>query len=211
MLIAEDDPNASCCLPVDCGQDMQYYECTPSCKNTCENFSNPEAKCQCGPPGCFCRKDMVKRADGKCVFASQCPVKAICRANAKFSLCESPCRPTCENPAPAPCNQPCVAGCFCEPGFVEDVDGRCVHFRNCSNMLRPVSCKPDEQYYECTPTCNNTCEHLNDPGVKCQCGQPGCFCRKGLVKGPDGKCVFPSQCPEPLNYFRLKTGTFHPM
>ncbi|GFW21182.1 hypothetical protein TNCV_1948071 [Trichonephila clavipes] len=56
-----------------CGVDEEYYQCTPSCKNTCENFRNPTALCQCGPPGCFCKKGLVMRADGKCVRPNQCP------------------------------------------------------------------------------------------------------------------------------------------
>ncbi|GIY11692.1 zonadhesin [Caerostris darwini] len=173
-----------------CGQDEEYYECTPSCKNTCEHFNNPGVKCQCGPPGCFCKRGLIKRMDGKCVLPSQCPVKAICRANAQFSMCKSPCRPTCKNPSPAPCNERCVSGCFCEDGYVEEEDGRCVLFQNCRK-----NCGQDEQYYECTPSCKNTCDNFNNPGVRCQCGPPGCFCKEGLVKRADGKCVHPRQCP----------------
>ncbi|GIZ02054.1 hypothetical protein CEXT_77441 [Caerostris extrusa] len=173
-----------------CGQDEEYYQCTPSCKNTCENFNNPGVKCQCGPPGCFCKKGLIKRMDGKCVLPNQCPVKVICRANAQFSMCKSPCRPTCQNPSPTPCNERCVSGCFCKDGYVEEEDGRCVLFQNCRK-----NCGQDEQYYECTPSCKNTCDNFNNPGARCQCGPPGCFCKEGLVKRADGKCVHPRQCP----------------
>ncbi|GFU22903.1 zonadhesin [Nephila pilipes] len=175
--------------PKKCGVGEQYYQCTPSCKNTCENFQNPAVLCQCGPPGCFCKEGLVKRADGKCVPPNQCPVK--CGIDEQYYQCTPRCKNTCENfrnPAiPCQCGPP---GCFCKMGLVKRSDGKCVQPKEC-----PVKCGVDEQYYNCTPGCKNTCENFNNPGVRCRCGLPGCFCREGLVRRADGKCVYPNQCP----------------
>ncbi|GFW21184.1 transposable element Tcb1 transposase [Trichonephila clavipes] len=130
---------------VQCGRDEQYYTCTPSCKNTCENCTNPAAKCACGPPGCFCREGLVKRADGKCLLPSQCPKR----------------------------------------------------------------CSVDEEYYQCTPSCKNTCKNFRNPTALCQCGPPGCFCKRGLVKRADGKCVLPNQCP--VGCRKVRRGRSHPI
>ncbi|GBN77282.1 hypothetical protein AVEN_172703-1 [Araneus ventricosus] len=180
-----------------CATDEQFYECTPNCKNTCENIYNPEAKCQCGPPGCFCKEGLVKREDGKCVPPEQCEVtpQPECNANEQFYECTPSCRNTCENFAnPAArcyCGPP---GCFCKEGLVKRADGKCVPPNQCHVKPQP-ECGADEQFYECKPSCKNTCSHFFNPGVKCRCAPPGCFCKKGLVKRSDGKCVPPSECP----------------
>ncbi|GFR00049.1 zonadhesin, partial [Trichonephila clavata] len=175
--------------PVQCGRDEQYYTCTPSCKNTCENCTNPAARCTCGPPGCFCREGLVKRADGKCVSPNQCPKR--CGVDEEYYQCTPSCKNTCKNfrnqTALCQCGPP---GCFCKRGLVKRVDGKCVSPNQC-----PVQCGRDEQYYNCTPSCKNTCENCDNPAAICTCGLPGCFCREGLVKRADGKCVPPSQCP----------------
>lgn len=62
--------------------------------------------------------------------------------------------------------------------------------------LSPEKCKSDEQYYTNKPDCKNTCENYNNPGVRCAAGKPGCFCKEGLVKRKDGKCVKPENCSE---------------
>ncbi|GFS48414.1 hypothetical protein TNIN_447771 [Trichonephila inaurata madagascariensis] len=176
-------------FPEKCGVDEEFYQCTPSCKNTCENFRNPTALCQCGPPGCFCKKGLVKRADGKCVPPNQCPVK--CAVDEQYYACTPLCKNTCENfdnpRVRCQCGPP---GCFCRAGLVRRADGKCVRPNQC-----PVKCGVNERYYQCTPSCKNTCENFNNPGVRCQCGPPGCFCREGLVRRSDGRCIIPSQCP----------------
>ncbi|GFQ88838.1 zonadhesin [Trichonephila clavata] len=175
--------------PAKCGKDEQYYQCTPSCKNTCENFHNPRVRCRCGPPGCFCREGLVRRADGKCVSPNQCPAR--CGVDEQYYECTPTCKSTCDNFAnlsiPCSCAPP---GCSCKKGLIRRADGKCVRPNQC-----PVKCAVDEQYYTCTPLCKNTCENFDNPRVRCQCGPPGCFCRAGLVRRADGKCVRPNQCP----------------
>jgi hypothetical protein len=51
-------------------------------------------------------------------------------------------------------------------------------------------CKIYEQYYEHIPVCPNTCElYIIRDRIRCSQGPPGCFCKEGLVKRKDGKCI----------------------
>ncbi|CAL1266711.1 unnamed protein product [Larinioides sclopetarius] len=53
-------------------------------------------------------------------------------------------------------------------------------------------CTEDEEYQECGSACPSTCENI-DPICPRICRR-GCFCKKGLVKRRDGKCVKPEKC-----------------
>lgn len=60
---------------------------------------------------------------------------------------------------------------------------------------QPV-CPLNEQFYNCIPTCRNTCDTINNPDIVCDTTcTPGCFCQKGMVRQKDGVCVFPKNCP----------------
>lgn len=61
-------------------------------------------------------------------------------------------------------------------------------------MFLTGTCKKDEQFYDHKPDCKQTCENYNNPGVRCAAGEPGCFCKEGMVKRKDGKCVLPEKC-----------------
>ncbi|GFW21189.1 hypothetical protein TNCV_1948131 [Trichonephila clavipes] len=239
-----------------CGVDEQYYECTPTCKSTCDNFANLSIPCTCGPPGCSCKKGLIRRADRKCVRPNQCPVK--CAVDEQYYACTPLCKNTCENfdnpRVRCQCGPP---GCFCRAGLreaearirwpeeeaearirwpeeeaearirwpEEEVEARIrrpeeeeeagirwpevQHQRMVTSAPQAsteiqkngiqdkgIKCGVNERYYQCTPSCKNTCENFNNPGVRCQCGPPGCFCREGLVRRSDGRCIIPSQCPE---------------
>ncbi|KAG8199023.1 hypothetical protein JTE90_021038 [Oedothorax gibbosus] len=182
--------------PKKCGPDEQYYECTPSCKNTCGNYNNPGVKCDCGPPGCFCREGLVKRADGKCVRKNQCPLTPPkCVANAAFTPCGSSCPPTCENPKPLLCSQKCEAGCFCKPGYLLTKDGACVLHDQCRAKNQTIQCGENEEFKECGSACPETCATSQQPPKFCtlQC-VAGCFCKPSFVKNTGGKCVPKNLC-----------------
>ncbi|GIY03103.1 zonadhesin [Caerostris extrusa] len=171
-----------------CGRDEQYYGCIPTCKNTCENYQVKHPICPliCRS-GCFCRKGLVKRSDGKCVQPSKCqqqpspptksPPEQCGEDEEYYNDCAPKCTGTCE--------------AYNNPGV-----------RNCPSV-DPVAgpptrvCGPDEGFYECIPTCKNTCENYQAQHPICpRICRRGCFCRKGLVKRSDGKCVQPSDCQQ---------------
>ena len=51
------------------------------------------------------------------------------------------------------------------------------------------TCGSDQQYSECGYML--TCENRS-PSGRCQ---PGCYCRQGLVVGPNSNCIPQEQCP----------------
>ncbi|GFR05007.1 hypothetical protein TNCT_498982 [Trichonephila clavata] len=196
-----------------CGKDEEYYRCMPTCRNTCENYGAVRHICsRLCRPGCFCKKGMVKRKDGKCVEPSQCkstpPTKSPqqCGPNEQYYKCRPTCKNTCDNyQAEHPiCPRICIGGCFCKKGLVQRSDGKCVKPSKCKSSTPaptnspPKKCGKNEQYYECVPQCHNTCDTYNDTTIACKfpC-KPGCFCKEGMVKDSNGKCVKISKCPKP--------------
>ncbi|PRD35666.1 UNVERIFIED_CONTAM: Muc6 [Trichonephila clavipes] len=183
---------------VKCGVNERYYQCTPSCKNTCENFNNPGVRCQCGPPGCFCREGLVRRSDGRCIIPSQCPAK--CGDNEEYYLCPPSCKNTCENytnpNVQCQCGSP---GCFCKRGLVKTEDGRCAYPTQC--IKKPSRCQENAEYLTCGPSCRPTCKNPYTGSCPARC-VPGCFCKPGFVEDHDGRCVHLERC-EKRNFVTL--------
>lgn len=138
-----------------------------------------------------------------CIVFHSSFANTICKM--VFSLSEQPCgedeemydcKPFCNlcNP-PRICPRICIKGCFCKKGLVLSDDGKCIEKSQCGK--RPPICKANEQYYDCIPSCTNTCENFGRKDVACPAiCTSGCFCKEGLVKRGDGQCVTPDNCNE---------------
>ncbi|GFQ81441.1 TIL domain-containing protein, partial [Trichonephila clavata] len=58
--------------------------------------------------------------------------------------------------------------------------------------------RPNEHYEFCGSVCPNTCfDEVDVNKLDYDCCKEGCFCNKGLVRRPDGKCVLREECPLP--------------
>ncbi|KAF8774719.1 Serine protease inhibitor swm-1 like protein [Argiope bruennichi] len=182
-----------------CPENEIETDCVNPC-NTCEQKGRCDHHLPCRH-GCDCKIGFYRDENGFCVQEQQCLDPAPkCPKNAIFIKCGSPCPPTCDDLQPEPCEEKCTTACYCKPGYLKRKDDVCVrpidcHPRKKQDRPRP-ECASDEQFYECKPSCKNTCSHFQNPGVQCRCGPPGCFCKAGLVKRSDGKCVPLSQCPD---------------
>ncbi|GFV25848.1 zonadhesin [Trichonephila clavipes] len=187
-------PNGKCILPalcpVVCGDNEVFKECGTACPATCNNRTTSRPCPAVCVKGCFCRDGYVRDPLGKCVLPAACPV--VCGENEEFQLCSSACPQTCSNifkPA-APCPFPCVKGCCCKPGFVRDATGRCILPNFC-----PVVCGENEEFLECGTACPVNCSNRFHERV-CAAGcVKGCFCKRGFIRGPEGKCIPPTSCP----------------
>ncbi|GFT53006.1 hypothetical protein NPIL_616831 [Nephila pilipes] len=188
-----------------CGRNEKYYKCIPRCHNTCDTYNNPKISCSyiC-EAGCFCKEGMVQNKKGNCVKPSQCPKKPTktCGKNEEYKSCGSACPPTCSSSRSKKkiCTKQCAPGCFCRRGLVRNDKGVCVEPKECPENPKgpkgpPQQCGRDEQYYDCRPTCKNTCENYQAVNPICPkiCIR-GCFCKEGLVQRSDGKCVYPTEC-----------------
>nr|XP_042894714.1 zonadhesin isoform X7 [Parasteatoda tepidariorum] len=189
--------------PSECAPDEQLYDCVPSCSRTCEKvLSKVKIYCsQLCKPGCFCKEGLVKGYDGKCVRPQECTVISVpppenCGKDEVYNECGSACPPTCSNLGKDQvCTLQCVQGCFCRKGLVRNDQGECVQPDQCPKSLPIQECKKGEEYYECIPTCKNTCENYQAENLICpRICIKGCACRAGLVKRKDGKCVTPEKC-----------------
>ncbi|XP_035227821.1 zonadhesin-like, partial [Stegodyphus dumicola] len=183
-------PEALCSLPIQCKKGEEYQICGSPCERTCANYRFhigiicPKS-CE---PGCFCKDGLVRDSNGNCVDPKEC--SKICGRYEEYKECGTACPANCTNRNPI-CTKQCVKGCFCKKSFLRSENGTCIPSNQCPKQI----CGKDEQYYkECTPSCKNTCKAYNNPGIRCSCGPPGCFCKNGLVKREDGKCVPPSAC-----------------
>ncbi|PRD33210.1 UNVERIFIED_CONTAM: Vwf [Trichonephila clavipes] len=173
-----------------CGDNEVFKECGTACPATCNNRTTSRPCPAVCVKGCFCRVGYVRDPLGKCVLPAACPV--VCGENEEFQLCSSACPQTCSNifkPA-APCPFPCVKGCCCKPGFVRDATGRCILPNFC-----PVVCGENEEFLECGTACPVNCSNRFHERV-CAAGcVKGCFCKRGFIRGPEGKCIPPTSCP----------------
>ncbi|GFV25852.1 zonadhesin [Trichonephila clavipes] len=187
-------PNGKCInpslCPAVCGKNEVFLQCGTACPASCRTLSNPR-NLPCPNhcvKGCFCKEGFVRGPDGTCIPPTTCP--SICGDKEEFKVCGTACPATCTNhTTPRPCPTLCVKGCFCLPGYVRGPEGKCILPQSC-----PVVCGEREEYMDCGPPCPFKCEDMS----KGPCSGPcikGCFCKKGFVRGPDGKCILPALCP----------------
>uniref|UniRef100_A0A1W7R7N0 Putative til domain-containing cysteine-rich salivary secreted peptide n=1 Tax=Aedes albopictus TaxID=7160 RepID=A0A1W7R7N0_AEDAL len=55
---------------------------------------------------------------------------------------------------------------------------------------------PNTEYLECGSACPLTCRNMNRNFMCIAVCRSGCFCRNGLVRNADNKCIEPSQCSQ---------------
>lgn len=61
--------------------------------------------------------------------------------------------------------------------------------------LYSAVCPVYEEYLECGPGCQRTCDNTTIASCALIPCRKGCFCKPGYIRGPDGKCILPQQCP----------------
>nr|XP_021186143.2 zonadhesin isoform X1 [Helicoverpa armigera] len=200
-----------------CPENEEYRFCE-NCIKTCDN-PNPVCPAQC-TRGCFCKEGLLRDRDGNCVPPNQCSIEdpaapvqyqyqMTCSEHQVYKRCET-CIKTCSNPNPK-CPTPCAMGCFCEDGYVQAPDGRCVKLEECPKeitnfaaevMVGPMThisheptvedCAPDEEYFSCgwcEPSCSNPA-----PSCPIKVCTRGCLCRPPLLRHHSGHCVEEKDC-----------------
>ncbi|EGT32070.1 hypothetical protein CAEBREN_20270 [Caenorhabditis brenneri] len=123
------------------------------------------------------------------------------RENESFQLSKA-CEATCANPV-----QECLGDCVCNEGYVRNAQGNCVKSEDCS----VVQCALNEVYTSCYQECEDKKCFPSDTdglcGIPPEC-VPGCYCKRGFVRTPQGKCVKPANCPSnPCELIRCPAGT----
>ncbi|XP_063829699.1 mucin-6-like isoform X1 [Ostrinia nubilalis] len=199
-----------------CPDNEEYRFCEP-CNKTCDN-PRPVCPAQCSR-GCFCKDDLVRDKDGRCVKLEKCSNKSSneiphyahtdkpiqkCGPNQIFKPCEN-CEKTCSSPDPQRCPAQCSRGCFCKDGLYKAPNGECVTLDQCPKAVPPhpspppiayeLTCGPNQVFKPCE-NCEKTCSNPS-PQCPAQCSR-GCFCKDGLYKAPDGECVKLEDCPRGL-------------
>ncbi|XP_068618090.1 serine protease inhibitor swm-1-like [Battus philenor] len=197
-----------------CGENEIFKRCGPACQRSCDN-PNPTCTDQC-VTGCFCSGDRVRDDETQqCIEVSECPAPSLrikrskhqdlaikipgCGQNEVFKVCGPACQKSCKNPNPT-CSGQCVTGCFCSGDRVRDDETQqCIEVSKCptlptkkrSSLFQDPSCKANEEFKLCE-TCYKSCDNPT-PSCSDHC-ERGCFCKEGLVRDRDGKCVTLDQC-----------------
>ncbi|XP_075980493.1 von Willebrand factor-like isoform X1 [Anticarsia gemmatalis] len=132
--------------------------------------------------------------------ANEAPVGALCRPKERLLMCGCP--KTCKDPAPD-CKGVCRVGCYCDEGEVRNDEGKCVALADCPPIKSAYTqdttepranngeCPVNEEYRFCE-NCHRSCDNPN-PICPAQCIR-GCFCKDGLLRNEQGKCVKPEEC-----------------
>lgn len=211
-----------------CPHNEEYRFCEP-CVKTCDN-PNPICPAVCAR-GCFCKGDLVRDRDGKCVKVESCMKNEIsnyvpkepksCGMNQVYRQCGG-CERTCSNTAPL-CLSQCVSGCFCKEGYVKGPANECIAVEKCpkastfiaefsllsAHEMTVEDCAPEEEYLSCG-WCEPTCSELQ-PSCPIGVCTRGCLCRPPLVRHYSGICVetkncLPQKCSDPNEEFVCRYG-----
>ncbi|KOB56694.1 Zonadhesin, partial [Operophtera brumata] len=109
-----------------CPDNEEYRFCEP-CNRTCTS-PNPICPAQCAK-GCFCKGDLLRDSDGRCVQWGQCSNVLAKNKKKEVYRCEK-CSRSCGDLAPV-CGSECRTGCFCKEGLVKGPGGRCIKEDKC--------------------------------------------------------------------------------
>ncbi|CAJ0952583.1 unnamed protein product, partial [Mesorhabditis belari] len=125
--------------PQACNVNEQWVGlCASSCEATCDNQKPMFCTVNC-QNGCQCLPGLVRKADGTCDTAENCPPMATpsitCAINEQWMNCGSQCEPSCDNPVPQVCTTGCFQGCQCQQGFFRQPDGTCDILQQCPGMM----------------------------------------------------------------------------
>jgi hypothetical protein len=105
------------------------HEIRTGCETNCDNMTLCASILPGGYPPCFCADGYVRNDERQCVVPSECPAPACKDPNESY-YCKC---------ADSVCNEPdiqciqCLNGCYCNEGFVRDVQGgTCIPLEKCA-------------------------------------------------------------------------------
>lgn len=180
------------------------------CEANCWN--QPASDCPC-TAGCVCGPGLIRHPNTyKCVKPKSCPMRmpGQCPLNESWSECLGGCQKSCDTRlAQFKCK--CIPGCVCRSGYIRSsITGQCIPLASCDSCppgysLDPKTkrchfccqeCPENEEYNECGSSCEPNCKDPTLASTLCitMC-KPGCFCKKGFVRGPKGICIPKDSCP----------------
>ncbi|XP_050562712.1 zonadhesin-like isoform X4 [Spodoptera frugiperda] len=208
------DVGGVCVKPEDCpvpeescdgDPNAVFSDCPSACQATCDNpDTNQPCVRKCLPSGCVCKPGFIReKKNGKCIKQSSCPVDYGCNGdkNATETECGSACPTTCRNrfrKNKLACPAVCRPGCSCKRGYIlTDVGGVCVKPEDCPvPEIEGCDGDPNAVFSDCPSACEPTCDDPNSsqPCIL-MCMPKGCVCKKGFVRGSNGKCVKVEECP----------------
>ena len=86
---------------------------------------------------------------------------------------------------------------------VNRLKGIAIFFPDTTDEFIDIHCKPDEEvnkYAHCSRNCSNVGETIICSGE----GPIGCRCIYPKIRGPNGRCIMPEECPQIQQYPQSK-------
>ena len=80
--------------------------------------------------------------------------------------------------------------------YLRNKKGECVESEKCKGPPQCTECKQNEYYTDCGTDCGRICTDIGKDKVKCKgtACHPGCLCKWGFFRTPDGECVTKNEC-----------------
>ncbi|GFY23123.1 integrase catalytic domain-containing protein [Trichonephila clavipes] len=194
--------------PVDrteCPTNERWDYCSAHCQKNCSQFNDDipcTGKCT---SGCVCKDGYVRGPEGKCILPYECKNKSEsnqelisvtidCNDKAYYDLCPTTCPRNCDNfrTTKKKCFPfICLPACVCKDEYVRGPNGKCIKSHDCPK-------ENGEEYSPSESHCEGNCFNKGND-IKCISNSftwvSGCKCKKGLVRGPDGNCIYTNECP----------------
>ncbi|XP_015930600.1 zonadhesin-like [Parasteatoda tepidariorum] len=171
-----------------CPPHEHYTDCVSSC-NDCWFKGHCHADESWCSPGCECNPGYFRDDYGTCIPENRCGHHDECGANEVLTHCVNSCN-DCEHKGYCDHHE-CQYGCDCKPGFFRNHEGHCISESECAAIM----CGHYEEYSECGSACPISCDSYNKEISCIQHCVKGCFCTRGYIRGPNGTCIRPTECP----------------
>lgn len=167
--------------PKKCSDPNESYICKCA-DSVCDQ---PDINCIRCTEDCYCNDGYVRDVEGgTCIKANACPKPSCSNAHEVYDC-------ACSDKV---CNQPdkiciqCLNGCYCETGYVRDVEGgTCIK----ENACPKPNCPGINENFQCK-CADKIC---NEPIKICKRCLDGCYCDDGYSRDVDGGvCILDSLC-----------------
>ncbi|XP_052738623.1 zonadhesin [Bicyclus anynana] len=205
--------------PVICGPDEVYNDCV---NGGCGRWKCSQQAAICillvegaCKEGCHCKEGYLRRDDGVCVPADQCPL--TCWGANEVVGCKDTTPQTCENvvrpwqPSVKPRLNICIQECRCKEGFYRNKIGQCISEENCRRCPGPNEYFSDDGSSESEPCrCEegyvrdyytNNCESITDCTKECGVNEVPTSCVEAVCERRNCSdldkpfiCIDPSEC-----------------
>ncbi|XP_065159930.1 platelet endothelial aggregation receptor 1-like isoform X1 [Atheta coriaria] len=149
---------------------------------------------------CYCNSGYVRNTTNACILPAYCSAESTagCYANSTLSSMSSNCF-TCDNYRTASCPLSTSRRCYCNDGYVSDIDNqRCVYPVDCP-VYAAGQCRANQTFSDRGYDCD-TCANYQTNRECFVSYQARCYCNVGFVREVrTQRCIRQQDCPSDIN------------